>query len=313
MLDCCCVYHISVCSDQWLLNLFVMLTKTTYSLLTQWHNRCWFLCLLFPFPPPPLLSEIRLVEILENLCDSSSFDCNHMVEEHEDHFETWWFKRWVLDLSAQLEQEGSTCPISAKTLTYLGLLLLLEHRPLISDFMTPYHYICPCGISELPGYKSIVYCDLTSRSSNPGKISILICISGSALIPSMCAVWREHLALIAMVKIYSSKTTFIWLIPTSHGWMRIICFLLTACVAGSERPCHGNGVCDGDGTRGGNGRCNCDHGYNGEFCLDCIDGYFNEIRNDTFSLCTGTWFIMFACYFLTMIYTSIPFRSKHCA
>ncbi|XP_038833692.1 cysteine-rich with EGF-like domain protein 2 isoform X4 [Salvelinus namaycush] len=38
-------------------------------------------------------SEIRLVEILENLCDSSSFDCNHMVEEHEDHFETWWFKR----------------------------------------------------------------------------------------------------------------------------------------------------------------------------------------------------------------------------
>ncbi|XP_052316020.1 cysteine-rich with EGF-like domain protein 2 isoform X2 [Oncorhynchus keta] len=101
-------------------------------------------------------SEIRLVEILENLCDSSSFDCNHMVEEHEDHFETWWFKS----------------------------------------------------------------------------------------------------------------------------------FLLTACVAGSERPCHGNGVCDGDGTRGGNGRCNCDHGYKGEFCLDCMDGYFNEIRNDTFSLCT---------------------------
>lgn len=38
-------------------------------------------------------SEIRLVEIVEGLCDSSSFECNHMVEEHEEHFETWWFKR----------------------------------------------------------------------------------------------------------------------------------------------------------------------------------------------------------------------------
>uniref|UniRef100_A0A8C2XSZ2 Cysteine-rich with EGF-like domains 2 n=1 Tax=Cyclopterus lumpus TaxID=8103 RepID=A0A8C2XSZ2_CYCLU len=38
-------------------------------------------------------SEIRLMEILEGLCDSSSFECNHMLEEHEEHFETWWFKR----------------------------------------------------------------------------------------------------------------------------------------------------------------------------------------------------------------------------
>lgn len=38
-------------------------------------------------------SEIRLVEIVEGLCDSSSFECNHMVEEHEELFETWWFKR----------------------------------------------------------------------------------------------------------------------------------------------------------------------------------------------------------------------------
>ncbi|XP_028667877.1 cysteine-rich with EGF-like domain protein 2 [Erpetoichthys calabaricus] len=38
-------------------------------------------------------SEIRLVEILENLCDSSNFECNHMVEEYEDHFENWWFKK----------------------------------------------------------------------------------------------------------------------------------------------------------------------------------------------------------------------------
>ncbi|XP_069485357.1 protein disulfide isomerase CRELD2 isoform X2 [Ambystoma mexicanum] len=37
-------------------------------------------------------SEIRLVEIVENLCDSSDFECNHMVEEHEEHLEIWWFK-----------------------------------------------------------------------------------------------------------------------------------------------------------------------------------------------------------------------------
>lgn len=47
--------------------------------------------LLLSFHP----SEIRLMEIVEGLCDSSSFECNHMVEEHEEHFETWWFKRWV--------------------------------------------------------------------------------------------------------------------------------------------------------------------------------------------------------------------------
>lgn len=40
-----------------------------------------------------VFSEIRLVEILEGLCESSSFECNHMVEEYEEHFETWWFKR----------------------------------------------------------------------------------------------------------------------------------------------------------------------------------------------------------------------------
>ncbi|XP_071242644.1 cysteine-rich with EGF-like domain protein 2 isoform X2 [Salvelinus alpinus] len=127
-------------------------------------------------------SEIRLVEILENLCDSSSFDCNHMVEEHEDHFETWWFKRQK------------------------------KHPDL-------YKWFC-----------------------------------------------------IDTINVCCLKGTFG---PDCN-----------ACVGGSERPCHGNGVCDGDGTRGGNGRCDCDHGYKGEFCLDCIDGYFNEIRNHTFSLCT---------------------------
>ncbi|XP_075713327.1 protein disulfide isomerase CRELD2 [Rhinoderma darwinii] len=37
-------------------------------------------------------SEIRLVEIIENLCDSSDFECNVMVEEHEEQIEKWWFK-----------------------------------------------------------------------------------------------------------------------------------------------------------------------------------------------------------------------------
>ncbi|OXB81019.1 UNVERIFIED_CONTAM: hypothetical protein H355_004939 [Colinus virginianus] len=37
-------------------------------------------------------SEIRLVEITENLCDSSNFECNNMVEEHEEQIEKWWFK-----------------------------------------------------------------------------------------------------------------------------------------------------------------------------------------------------------------------------
>ncbi len=67
----------------------------------------------------------------------------------------------------------------------------------------------------------------------------------------------------------------------------VLVLFFQACVGGSDRPCHGNGMCDGDGTRGGNGKCGCAHGYKGEFCLDCIDGFFGEVRNDTFSLCTG--------------------------
>ncbi|KAG7456036.1 hypothetical protein MATL_G00247470 [Megalops atlanticus] len=126
-------------------------------------------------------SEIRLMEIVEGLCDSSSFECNHMVEEHEEHLETWWFKR--------------------KT----------KHPDLFKWF----------------------------------------CID--------------------TMKVCCPKGTFG---PDCN-----------ACVGGSERPCHGNGACDGDGTRAGHGKCSCHHGYKGEFCLDCIDGYFNEERNDTFSLC----------------------------
>lgn len=127
-------------------------------------------------------SEIRLVEILEGLCDSSSFECNQMVEEHEDHFETWWFKRRT------------------------------KHPDLFKWFCIETIKVC--------------------------------CPSG----------------------------TFG---PDCNG-----------CVGGSEKPCHGNGLCDGEGTRGGNGKCSCNRGYKGEFCLECADGYFNEERNDTYSLCT---------------------------
>uniref|UniRef100_W5LDC4 Cysteine-rich with EGF-like domains 2 n=1 Tax=Astyanax mexicanus TaxID=7994 RepID=W5LDC4_ASTMX len=126
-------------------------------------------------------SEIRLVEILEGLCDSGSFECNHMVEEHEEHFETWWFKR--------------------KT----------KHPDLLKWF----------------------------------------CIE--------------------TIKVCCPKGTFG---PDCN-----------TCVGGAERPCHGNGRCDGDGTRGGDGKCSCDDGYEGDFCLDCAERFYNEERNDTFSLC----------------------------
>ncbi|XP_015208062.1 cysteine-rich with EGF-like domain protein 2 [Lepisosteus oculatus] len=127
-------------------------------------------------------SEIRLVEILENLCDSSSFECNQMVEEHEEHFENWWFK------------------------------------------------------------KKEKYPDLFKW----------FCID--------------------TIEVCCPKGTFG---PDCN-----------ACIGGSERPCHGNGACDGDGTRRGSGKCSCHAGYEGEFCLDCAAGFYNEERNDTFSLCT---------------------------
>ncbi|XP_067861016.1 cysteine-rich with EGF-like domain protein 2 isoform X1 [Heptranchias perlo] len=36
-------------------------------------------------------SEIRLVEIIESLCENAEFECNLMVETNEDHIENWWF------------------------------------------------------------------------------------------------------------------------------------------------------------------------------------------------------------------------------
>ena len=61
-----------------------------------------------------------------------------------------------------------------------------------------------------------------------------------------------------------------------------------ACQGGSERPCSGNGHCTGDGSRQGDGSCQCHPGYRGPLCADCMDGYFNSLRNETHSICSGT-------------------------
>uniref|UniRef100_A0A673V6Y3 protein disulfide-isomerase n=1 Tax=Suricata suricatta TaxID=37032 RepID=A0A673V6Y3_SURSU len=37
-------------------------------------------------------SEVRLLEIMESLCDSSDFDCHRMLEEHEERLEAWWLR-----------------------------------------------------------------------------------------------------------------------------------------------------------------------------------------------------------------------------
>ncbi|XP_064278247.1 protein disulfide isomerase CRELD2 isoform X2 [Passer domesticus] len=128
-------------------------------------------------------SEIRLVEIIENLCDSSNFECNNMVEEHEELIEKWWFK------------------------------LKKKYPDLFKWFcIETIEVCCPAG------------------TYGPDCL---------------------------------------------------------ACHGGSERPCHGNGHCDGDGTRGGDGSCSCKKEYTGQFCLDCSSGYFSSLRNETHSVCTA--------------------------
>ncbi|KFV16437.1 Cysteine-rich with EGF-like domain protein 2-A, partial [Pterocles gutturalis] len=128
-------------------------------------------------------SEIRLVEIIENLCDSSNFECNNMVEEHEELIEKWWFK------------------------------LKKKYPDLFKWFcIETIEVCCPAG------------------TYGPDCL---------------------------------------------------------ACRGGSERPCHGNGHCDGDGTRGGDGSCSCNKEYTGDFCLDCSSGYFSTLRNETHSVCTA--------------------------
>ncbi|XP_069792867.1 protein disulfide isomerase CRELD1 isoform X1 [Narcine bancroftii] len=39
------------------------------------------------------ISETRLLEIIEILCETTNFNCNRMVEQSEEHIEHWWFKK----------------------------------------------------------------------------------------------------------------------------------------------------------------------------------------------------------------------------
>lgn len=39
------------------------------------------------------ISETRLVEIMESLCENSDFECHLMVETNEEHIERWWFTK----------------------------------------------------------------------------------------------------------------------------------------------------------------------------------------------------------------------------
>lgn len=58
-----------------------------------------------------------------------------------------------------------------------------------------------------------------------------------------------------------------------------------SCPGGTKSPCNGNGKCDGAGTRSGKGTCSCDHGYSGEMCDSCMDGHYEEVKNDTHTIC----------------------------
>lgn len=129
------------------------------------------------------ISEVRLVEIIEKLCDSSDFECNNMVEEHEEQIEKWWFKKRS------------------------------KHPDLLKWFCVDTIEVC--------------------------------CPSGT----------------------YGPDCL--------------------ACHGGSERPCHDNGDCDGEGTRGGNGVCHCKAGYKGELCEECTDGYYSAFKNGTHSICSA--------------------------
>lgn len=47
------------------------------------------------FPPalPCLVSETRLVEVLEGVCSKSDFECHRLLELSEELVESWWFHK----------------------------------------------------------------------------------------------------------------------------------------------------------------------------------------------------------------------------
>lgn len=48
---------------------------------------------VFPPPPPSLVSETRLVEVLESVCSKSDFECHRLLELSEELVESWWFHK----------------------------------------------------------------------------------------------------------------------------------------------------------------------------------------------------------------------------
>ncbi|KAM3915609.1 protein disulfide isomerase CRELD1 [Leptodactylus fuscus] len=127
-------------------------------------------------------SETRLLEVLETACDKSDFECNKMLEQNEDHLETWWFKR-------------------------------------------------PRDPSDLFDW----LCKDTLK---------LCCPEGT---------WGPDCA---------------------------------PCPGGPDKPCSGNGKCNGAGTRAGTGTCECYPSYGGPLCMDCAIGYYEEAKNESHLVCS---------------------------
>lgn len=128
-------------------------------------------------------SEVRLVEIVETLCEGESKECHHMLEEHEELVEEFWFK-------SGLEKRREAF----------------------------FNYFCIDNVKA--------------------------CCPNNTYGPNC----KE-------------------------------------CTGGTEKPCKGNGVCDGDGTREGSGKCRCHHGYQGVLCDECLEGYYQDSKNDTHTVC----------------------------
>ena len=54
-------------------------------------------------------------------------------------------------------------------------------------------------------------------------------------------------------------------------------------------------VCfQGAGTRDGKGTCSCHTGYRGDLCDACTDGHFEEVKNETHTVCKGGSKILYA-------------------
>ncbi|KRZ08097.1 ATP-dependent RNA helicase SUPV3L1, mitochondrial [Trichinella zimbabwensis] len=57
------------------------------------------------------------------------------------------------------------------------------------------------------------------------------------------------------------------------------------CPGDPKRPCFGNGICEGSGSRFGSGKCKCHRGYQGKLCRHCDSNFFKVHSNETYILC----------------------------